>query len=1196
MPFAGNLRTLPLPDVFQTLNNIKATGVLRLRSNAGSRDVVFQQGEIIGVGFLDKEGREDLPLRIELLGITMEPGERLRGATWYYTAMEARNQTQRAELDELIHDQAREQLHNLFAWNTAEFAFDESGPGKTIANELVAHSLERPLAIDTATILLEAARQQDEWAELRTRIRDEAGVAAMGSSPTLGVQEPEGSAEPATEDSQFHLYLEGEWRGPYPRSQIVGLVQTGEIPSETWSYDPRTQDRKTLDQLLGSEARRITPNELESLRQAVHAADNRLSEERAGRAADLAELRGLASEVLRLARDCQLSDPSIGAVVERLAEVANGDDPSIVALAAETVIVALVRHLRELGQRDLGDALDRVSGLEKRILATDNERAALEAQLAEAERRTDAERDAASVLREHLSAAADDASRLDQELERSKRDPSRASTARISDLRSPEDIALVRTAGGKGDARAAELQREIGRMRADHARLLNEVATLQARLDEERSRHEAELEASRALAGSLSERQDPPTEAIGKATQELHAVDATLVAEVAKLKRLLAEGEAREKQSETRKTAAERDRAAAERDNARGDTERLRRDLHAARTEAARATELAKAGEHAEARIAVAEAKAANAGARATAAEQRVHAAETALGEARERLEQAEAARREQDRAAYEAARQNTQLQVRLHDLAARMEDGEARLKELGDLSAQLIEARSRADALEAEASRIRADFAAVREAATGKLDRAKRRVDELRDRLRASKRDRNAAVPWSSPMTAAFTSAPQQPQAQVPWPSPATATHMMPQGQAPVPWPSPATAAWGPQGSWPMQQPMPMPQQAQNALSPNGSPEAVLGASFRTTSGTFVPMPMPDDSSAGRPRVHMPTPALPAPEARAWPPAARWGSALAACLTLGVGLLWWGATSAVPICERAIVNGRLVEVVAPIAGTVRELQVRDGQQVTAGTRLAKLWNDELNRSSLDALRQQELALKSRIQAQGETLRLAQQTHDRLIQEMAATPPAPAPALATPATATTPTIPAASPLPDPRERLRQEFAARIVEITGNLDDVKAQLAENEVRRTSEERRLDSLRQADLIAPIDGIVHIVPGANESFAAGRQVFSLIDSSSLVIDAELPADARLAIGDPAFVRFGNDQVEATVQQINPSANETRRLALAPTVSAGAVRVLLVPRNPSSVLDRFQGQARIAFPGAVPGVFSWLGLKLRF
>jgi len=116
MPFAGNLRTLPLPDVFQTLNNIKATGVLRLRCPAGARDVVFQQGEIIGVGFLDKEARDDLGLRQTLLGLDESTlAQRLQGVTWYWSAMQARTRTSKTEIDDLVHEQAREQLHNLFA-------------------------------------------------------------------------------------------------------------------------------------------------------------------------------------------------------------------------------------------------------------------------------------------------------------------------------------------------------------------------------------------------------------------------------------------------------------------------------------------------------------------------------------------------------------------------------------------------------------------------------------------------------------------------------------------------------------------------------------------------------------------------------------------------------------------------------------------------------------------------------------------------------------------------------------------------------------------------------------------------------------------------------------------------------------------------------------------------------------------------
>jgi hypothetical protein len=1187
MPFAGNLRTLPLPDVFQTLNNIKATGVLRLRSNAGSRDVVFNQGEIVGVGFLDKEGREDLELRLSLLGVEESNVERMKGVTWYWTAMQARVQTSRAEMDELVHEQAREQLHNLFAWATADFAFDESGPGKTVANSLLERSLERPLSIDTATILLEAAKQQDEWAELRARIRDETGAAAMGSSPALAQMAAqvtadafEAPAEP--EETSFHLYLDGEWRGPYPRQQIIGLVQTGEVAPETWSYDPLTQERKTLDQLLGGEARRITPDELESLRQAVKAAESRLSEERAGRSADLAELRGLASEILRLAHDCQLGDPAISVVVERLAEVVGGEDPSIVALAAETVIVAVVRHLRDLGERELGEARARADELARRIADAEAGRAALESQLAEAERRSDAERDAASSLRERLAAAAEDASRLNQELERTRRDPSRLSTARISALRTPEAIAAARAEAAK-TGRPEELERELGRMRAEHARLHNEVAVLQARLDEDRARHEAELEASRALASSLGQRQDPPTETIGKSTERHTSADSALVAEVERLRALLAQAESRGG-GDSQQALEERKRVAAE----HGDTERLRKDLHQARAEAARSAELVRAAEQAEARVSAAEARVAAAEARAgsadervAAAERRSHQAEEELSAARVALERAEEMRREQERAAYEAARQNTQLQVRLRELAARLEDGEARLGELNGLAEQLAAARSHAAELEAEAVRIRADLAAIREAATGKLDRAKRRVGELRARLREAKRDRNAMVPWSSPATATFSAAPGVQQAPVPWPSPATAAYGP--GQQPVPWPSPATAAFGPgQPAWTHP-----PQPAGAALSPHGAPEPAPGATVRTTSGTFVPMPMPEESSAQRQRVQLPSvvqqPEAPAPRANLI--RGPWAIAAAAGLLLTLGL-WWGATSSVPVCERAQVNGETVAVSSPIPGRLEGIQVRPNMWVRQGERLGVVRNSDVDNIRKQGLLLDKTRLEGRIVATEAALQRAKAEHDKVVAELAQ--PAAAPAAGPAAPAAVPSAPAGA---DPRIRLRDEFAVRLVEYRGDLDELRSRIAGVEADLAAEQRRLDDLREKELVAPCDGMVLSIK--ESPLVQGEPAITLVDAGTLVIDAEFPGSTPPGRGVMASVYLGSLRLDAKV--LGPDEVRIGRLAQSLALAAGSSRVLLMPTNRPALAEVYSQQARIAFTNGNPGILGSLGLWMR-
>lgn len=1156
MPFAGNLRTLPLPDVFQTLNNIKATGVLRLRSNAGSRDVVFQQGEIIGVGFLDKSGREELELRLTLLGVDQQPGERLKGVTWYWTAMQTREHTARAEMDELVHEQAREQLHNLFAWNQAEFAFDEAGPGKSVANELVARSLERPLSIDTATLLLEAAKQQDEWAELRSRIREEAGMAAMGSSPSLAMQEQ--AADPAKTadgfETQYHLYLDGEWRGPYPREQIVSLVQAGEVAPETWSYDPLTQERRTLDDLLGGEARRITPDELDTLRQAVKAAEARLAEERAGREADLAELRGLASEALRLAHDCQFSDPAIAAVVERLSEVVNGDDPSIVALAAETVIVATVRHLRELGEQGLAAARAEAEALAARIAEAERDAAAergrFEAQIAEAEGRTDAEREAAEALRRSLAEAAEDAAHLNQELERARRDHSRASTARIGSGR-PAD---------EGPARLPELERELGRMRAEHARLLSEVANLQARIDEDRARHQSELEATRALAGSVA-RADPPTETIGKATESIDrpATDIfargeagpapdpnqALVEEVRRLQERLAEAERRADGSGARRAAEQHERLAGERDAAQRELERLRRELEQAREEAARA------GGEAQARLQAAELRAAQAEARLATNEALLRQAEEALGEARIRAERAEEALRDQERSAYEAARANTQMQVRMRELAARLEEGEARLGELGDLSAQLAEARARAATLEDEGARFRADLAAVRDAATGRLERSRRRIAELRARLRAAKRDRSAAVPWSSPMTATFAAAPAQAQAAVPWPSPATAAFAAP-GQAAA-WPPPAAAVAQP-----------------------GAGELPDRTTLRTTSGTFVPMPMPEDSSAARPRVQPaaapPSPALPAPAA---PPrrARRWGLAAAAALVLAAAWLWHGISTAVPICEQAIVNGALREVGGRIAGQLQLAEgVREGAWVRAGDHLGTLRNTELDPFVLSGLQDRLRQAQARILASEASQRQVQAQLDQSARRLAEEPASPeAPALA---------------------RLRDEFAIRLAELSGSLDDLRARRADLERDVAQEERRLAELREAPLTSPVDGLVWSVASTAEAHPAGRPLLVIVDAASLVIDAAVPDRQAISVGDRAEVRLASGTCVARVSAVDAAA----RLAQALPAAPGTRRVLLTVDNPRALDRELSRSARIAFTGPDPGLLARLAVRLRF
>lgn len=232
MPFAGSLGTLPLPDILNTLHNIHASGVLRLVSRVGSRDVVFQAGEIIGVGHLDQESNEAPARRLSLLSPgAVEEGE---------------------QAEDVRQEEALSQVFNLFAWNDADFAFAPTGPEAPEIQQLVAVCQVRPLNLNIQHVLMEAARQQDEWAALRARIQQESsgkGTAAISQpspaedlsvevGPPEEQQEPVVVPAPRSEDREWEKpILSDEELAPTPwgdgTAPAAGQVPAGAITTST---------------------------------------------------------------------------------------------------------------------------------------------------------------------------------------------------------------------------------------------------------------------------------------------------------------------------------------------------------------------------------------------------------------------------------------------------------------------------------------------------------------------------------------------------------------------------------------------------------------------------------------------------------------------------------------------------------------------------------------------------------------------------------------------------------------------------------------------------------------------------------------------------------------------------------------------------------------------------------------------------
>lgn len=176
MGFAGNLRTLSLPEVVQTLARIQATGILRLAADEGHRDVVFDQGAIIGVEFKDGAERQALLQRMIMQGkldATAAASISSAGSeTQVVRSLIEQGLVTDDEVSEARQCQAEEELISLCTWEAADFVFHDAGPDDDEASQLVDKYSKLGLTINSGSLLMEAARRIDEWSRLKERLPD----------------------------------------------------------------------------------------------------------------------------------------------------------------------------------------------------------------------------------------------------------------------------------------------------------------------------------------------------------------------------------------------------------------------------------------------------------------------------------------------------------------------------------------------------------------------------------------------------------------------------------------------------------------------------------------------------------------------------------------------------------------------------------------------------------------------------------------------------------------------------------------------------------------------------------------------------------------------------------------------------------------------------------------------------------------
>lgn len=176
MGFQGQLSSVSLTDIFQTLHMNRQTGTLSVGSPEGHRYVYFDAGQVamcdapqvdsrafllhalLRKNLLSPEQVDDLNQRLYSLG---HPLRDLILASGY---------VQEGELDEACAWCIEELVCPIFEWAEGDFTFTDGAPVQQLqVHDVVAMGA---VGMQTTQLLLEATRRKDEWRRIREVITD----------------------------------------------------------------------------------------------------------------------------------------------------------------------------------------------------------------------------------------------------------------------------------------------------------------------------------------------------------------------------------------------------------------------------------------------------------------------------------------------------------------------------------------------------------------------------------------------------------------------------------------------------------------------------------------------------------------------------------------------------------------------------------------------------------------------------------------------------------------------------------------------------------------------------------------------------------------------------------------------------------------------------------------------------------------
>lgn len=169
MAFAGDLKKLPLADVFQSIHQNSLTGALAIKDAHGERLVAFREGFVVGCAAPTGEEHgiaDELVRRRKIEAKDARPSRFFRRKGSLLKSLQRRNLMDAGEFGAMTRTLVLERVYDCFLLEEGSFNFLESfDQGRFDEDEAAAE-----LKIAPAEILMEAMRRIDEFKRIKRAV------------------------------------------------------------------------------------------------------------------------------------------------------------------------------------------------------------------------------------------------------------------------------------------------------------------------------------------------------------------------------------------------------------------------------------------------------------------------------------------------------------------------------------------------------------------------------------------------------------------------------------------------------------------------------------------------------------------------------------------------------------------------------------------------------------------------------------------------------------------------------------------------------------------------------------------------------------------------------------------------------------------------------------------------------------------